>query len=170
MGKGTASASSTVNGDDVGMIQGSDGARLALESFTAVRIHRQPSQQHLEGHAASEARVLGGVDFAHAALTQGFDDAVVADAGSDQCDAPVNRAVRWQAIIRRIRRAALNRGARVLRHTGSAMPHIARQPCHQDSGCSSPVCPESSQRIASVSPEFGERGGLLRSPEHEEQA
>ncbi len=58
-----------VDGDDVGMIQGSDGARLALESFTAVRVHRQPWRQHLEGHAASEARVLGGVDLAHAALT-----------------------------------------------------------------------------------------------------
>ena len=33
-----------VDGDDVGMIQRSDGARLALESFTAVRVHRQPSQ------------------------------------------------------------------------------------------------------------------------------
>ena len=76
------------------MIQGSDRARLPLESFAAVRVNPQLSQEHLEGHAASEARVLGGVDLAHAALTQGFDDVVVADAGPDQCDAPVSRAVR----------------------------------------------------------------------------
>jgi len=77
-----------INGDDVGMIQGSDSMRLALESFTAVRVHRQLARQHLESHATSESRVLGGVDLAHAALTEGFGDVVVTDAGSDQYVAP----------------------------------------------------------------------------------
>ena len=76
------------------MIQSSDRARLALESFAAVRVHRQLARQQLEGHTASQARVFGGVNLAHAALTQQFGDAVVRDAGPDQCVAPVSRGVR----------------------------------------------------------------------------
>ncbi len=63
----------------VGMVEGGGGARLALEAFEGVGLGGELFRQELEGHGAPEPRVLGLVDDAHAPAAQLLDDAVVGE-------------------------------------------------------------------------------------------
>jgi len=55
---------------NVGMIQGGNGARFALEALFEFRIVGEMSRQDLDGHRAVEARIASAIDFAHATCTQ----------------------------------------------------------------------------------------------------
>ena len=65
------------DGDDVGVIEGGDGAGFALKTGEAVGIARHIGRQNLEGDVAVEFGVGGAIDLAHAAGAEGADDAVV---------------------------------------------------------------------------------------------
>ena len=56
-----------VDGEDVRVIQGGDGARLALEEGEAGGVGGDLLRQDLDRHLATQARVASSVDLAHAA-------------------------------------------------------------------------------------------------------
>ena len=66
-----------VDGDDVGMVEASGGARLELEPPQVVGAQERVEREDLEGDAASEGHLLGLVDEAHAAAADRADDAEV---------------------------------------------------------------------------------------------
>jgi hypothetical protein len=66
-----------VNRDDIRVVEGGDGTRFTFESRPAVGIARRLVRQDLERDLASELRVFGQVDFAHAAGAQRAQDAIV---------------------------------------------------------------------------------------------
>src|SRR5262249_19624819 len=59
-------APDVVEGADVRMVQGGDGARFALEALTRLPVDGKVWRQHLDRDLAAKARVLGAVDLAHA--------------------------------------------------------------------------------------------------------
>src|SRR5262245_47004888 len=59
---------------DVGMIQGSDGLRLTMESRDAIGILRMRGRQNLDGDLSIELGVLGSVDLAHATCPEQIKD------------------------------------------------------------------------------------------------
>ncbi len=72
-----------VDGDDVGVVEGGDGLRLALEALAAFVIHAERRRQHLERDLTVQLLVLGGIDLAHAAAAELPYDAVMAEGGAD---------------------------------------------------------------------------------------
>src|SRR5262249_45355336 len=60
----------SVDRRDVGMIQGSQQPRLALEPCQPLRIARKGLRQNLDRHVASEHGIGGAVHLPHAALAQ----------------------------------------------------------------------------------------------------
>ncbi len=67
---------------DVRMVEPGHRARLALEPGQAVGITRHRIGKHLERHLASEPRVAGAIDLAHAARAEGRENCVGAEAGT----------------------------------------------------------------------------------------
>ncbi len=63
-----------VDREDVRVVQGRDGARLALESTQAVLVVGAAFGQHLQRHVPVQPRVAGAVDLAHAPLADGSHD------------------------------------------------------------------------------------------------
>ena len=68
-----------VNRDDARMVERGDGTRFALESRAAVGVACGLVSEDLQRHLASELRVLGQVDLAHAARAQRAQDTVMRD-------------------------------------------------------------------------------------------
>ncbi len=68
--------------DDVRVVEGGDGAGLALETGEALRVVGEVRGQHLEGDLAPELRVDGAIDLAHAARAERGDDLVVTETGA----------------------------------------------------------------------------------------
>jgi hypothetical protein len=64
---------------EVGMIQRGDRLRLPLEAQRQARIASHACREHLDGDAAVQPRVGGGVDLAHAAGAKGRFDGVRAE-------------------------------------------------------------------------------------------
>jgi hypothetical protein len=69
--------------DDVRVIEGRGGARLALEPFTPVRVAREGRRQHLQCDASSEPDVVGEVYLAHSTGAEQTLDAIVTELRSD---------------------------------------------------------------------------------------
>ncbi len=61
-----------VNGDDVRMIEGGGGQRLALEPFAAIAIAGELARQHLYRDSTLQAGIVGEVDLAHTAFPEQF--------------------------------------------------------------------------------------------------
>ena len=72
-----------VNGHDVGMAEGGDGAGLTLEAFEPIRVGCHLLGQHLERHLAPQLGVLGEIDLPHAARTELVQDLVVGELAAD---------------------------------------------------------------------------------------
>ena len=71
-----------VDGEDVGVVEGGDGAGLELEALEAVGVGGDVVVEDLEGDVAAEAGVAGAVDLAHAAGPEQLDDLVRPEADS----------------------------------------------------------------------------------------
>ncbi len=67
---------------DVGMIEGAEHLRLALEPRQSVRVVGQQTRQHLQCDVAIELRVPGPIHLSHAAFANQADNFVGADAGA----------------------------------------------------------------------------------------
>jgi hypothetical protein len=70
-----------VDGDDVGMIQGGDRSRFALESLAPFGIGGGVGRQQFEGDVALQFRIACAIDLAHAAFAEERQDFVVREAG-----------------------------------------------------------------------------------------
>ena len=68
-----------VGADDVGMVEGGDGAGLAVEAFQRGGVVGLGGGQHLDGHPAAHQLVLAEVNAAHAAGAEAFEHLVAAD-------------------------------------------------------------------------------------------
>jgi hypothetical protein len=66
-----------VNRDDVGVVQGRGGFGFLYEAQPVLGVGVSVGRQDLDGDQTIQVRVTGFVDFAHAALAQLLDDAVV---------------------------------------------------------------------------------------------
>ena len=71
-----------MNGDDVRMVQRRGGAGFTLEALDAIGIGRQVAANHLDRDGASETRVAGPVDLAHATCAEQRKDLVRAKASA----------------------------------------------------------------------------------------
>ena len=79
--------------DDVRVIEGCDGERLARESLAASGIGGGERGQHLQRDIAAEARVVRPIDLAHPAGTQRAHNFVRADTCTCGEHAHVNSTV-----------------------------------------------------------------------------
>jgi len=68
---------------DVGMVEGGDGAGLALEARAQVRVRGQVFREDLDGYGAVQARVARLVHLAHAACAEAVQDLVGTESRSD---------------------------------------------------------------------------------------
>ena len=68
-----------VDGEDVGVVQGGDGAGLALEAAQPLGVGGGIGREDLEGDLAPETGVAGPVDLPHAPGAEGREDLVRAD-------------------------------------------------------------------------------------------
>ena len=75
-----------MDGDDVRVIQRSDGLGLALEASPALRVGGHLARQGLQRNPAVEARVFGDPDLSHPALAQGGDNLIVAELLADHAE------------------------------------------------------------------------------------
>ena len=73
-----------VDGDDVGMVEGRHGGRLATETLETFPHASELGWKCLDGDAAPEPSVAGLVDHAHAARAELGDHLVGTDPGADQ--------------------------------------------------------------------------------------
>ena len=64
---------------DVGVVEGGEYARLALEPDETIGIACKRVRQDLECHFATESRITSAIDLAHATGTDEGDDLVVAE-------------------------------------------------------------------------------------------
>jgi hypothetical protein len=71
-----------VDGKDVGVVEGGEGAGLALEAAQPLGVGGGVLGEDLEGDLAAEAGVAGPVDFPHAPGAEGCEDLVRADAAA----------------------------------------------------------------------------------------
>jgi hypothetical protein len=106
-----------VDGEDVRVIQGGDGARLALETRDALRVGDEVGGEDFEGHAAAEPFVAREVDLAHAARAERALDAVDPEPAADErrAAAAFGRGLARQSARRHAHRRALDevRGPRL---------------------------------------------------------
>ena len=72
-----------INGDDVGMIGGRGGARLAFEALDQLRVRRELQGEEFERNAAVELRVVGQINLAHPAHSEQREDVIMTDAPPD---------------------------------------------------------------------------------------
>ena len=70
------------DGEDVGVIERSRGARFLLESLETVAVLRKRRRQHLDGDVAAEPRVAGAVHLAHRPRPQQGNDLVGTESGA----------------------------------------------------------------------------------------
>ena len=91
-----------VDGDDVGVVQGGDRPGLALEALPPVAVRGEFRRQDFQRDPASELRVVGEKDLAHAAFAQPFEDAVVPECGADHRFLGVKRRHAGQTGLRRV--------------------------------------------------------------------
>jgi len=75
-------AADIVDAADVGVVQGRNGASLALEAGTQIGIASDLTRQDLDGNRSIEACVAGSVNLAHAAGSEGGDNLIRAEAGA----------------------------------------------------------------------------------------
>jgi len=66
-----------VDGQDVGVIEPSDGLGLTGEAHSKARLVGKVGWQHLEGHVAIQRRLVGFVHRGHAPLANLLDDAIL---------------------------------------------------------------------------------------------
>ena len=78
-----------VNSDDVGVVEGSDGLRLALEAADPLGVVGHARRQRLESDLTVQARVVGHIHGAHPATPQALDDVIVPDNTADFHDAAI---------------------------------------------------------------------------------
>lgn len=71
-----------MEGDDVGMIEGGDGTRFALETVEPGGVG-EGFGEHLEGDLALEPGVEGEVDLPHSAGAEKAEHAIVGEGGAD---------------------------------------------------------------------------------------
>ena len=71
-----------VHTENVRVVQRAGGARLLLEPPQPLGIGRERGGKHLDGDLASETRVVGTIDLAHAAGAERSDDFVRAETRS----------------------------------------------------------------------------------------
>ncbi len=71
-----------VDGEDVGVVEGGDGAGLALEAAQPLGVGGGIVGEDLEGDVAPEAGVAGPVDLPHTSGAEGCHDLVRADAAA----------------------------------------------------------------------------------------
>src|SRR5262249_53787333 len=72
----TALRADVIDGDDVGMIEGGDGAGFALEAGLPLRVSGSGVGQDLERYVAPEPRIARTVDFSHPARAERSDDLI----------------------------------------------------------------------------------------------
>jgi hypothetical protein len=65
----------------VRVVQRCDGSGLAGEALEAHRVARDLGMEHLQGDVPAESRVVGAIDFAHAARAELSEHFVRADPG-----------------------------------------------------------------------------------------
>src|SRR5438034_8622161 len=65
---------------DVRMLERRDGARLALEAITELRVGSELSRQHLDRNGPVQRRVARAIDLAHPARPERREDLVRAEA------------------------------------------------------------------------------------------
>ncbi len=58
------------------MVEHPGGARFLFEAHQPLAIARDEPRQHLDGHIAAEARVLGAIDGAHSTLADHLNNAI----------------------------------------------------------------------------------------------
>ena len=68
-----------VNRADVRVVERRGAARLTLEAVKARRVAHEGGRQDLHRDLAAEASIPGEVDLAHAAMTERFQDLVIAE-------------------------------------------------------------------------------------------
>jgi hypothetical protein len=68
---------------DARVAESGGGAGLALETLLRLVTREEPLRQELQGHAATQARVLGPVDDTHAATAELLENAVMGDGLAD---------------------------------------------------------------------------------------
>ena len=85
----------TVNRGDVGMVQGGEQARLALQPGDALRIAGQRRRQHLDGDLSMQPRIERAIHLAHAARIERPEDAVRPELGVRR-PSPALRGSRWR--------------------------------------------------------------------------
>jgi hypothetical protein len=73
-----------VDGTDIRMIERRRGACLTLEPFQRLRICGHVLGKKFQGHETAELAVFGLIDHTHAAATEFFHDAVLANRLADQ--------------------------------------------------------------------------------------
>jgi hypothetical protein len=92
-----------VEGDDVRVIQGRDGAGFSLEAREAIGIASHFRRKDFERYGAAELGVHGAIDFAHAAGADGSGDFVMGKRAADQGAPPGCRADGgWDFIAQRM--------------------------------------------------------------------
>ena len=89
-----------VDRDDVGVVEGRGGPRLAGEAFPPPAAGGGVGVHDLDGHGAIEARVAGAIDDSHPSFAQLLEDLVVGDVPADHAEPSGVR------VVRRIRVAA----------------------------------------------------------------
>ena len=77
-----AGLADVVEGEDVGVGEGGDGTRFALEASEDLVIVREVVGEDLDGDVAAEAAVARAVDLAHSAGAEGGEDLVRTEAGA----------------------------------------------------------------------------------------
>src|SRR5947207_14647651 len=68
-----------MDGADVGMVQGGEDLRLALEAGQTFGVGRKDLRQDLEGHIAVQFRITRAIHLAHATAPEGADDFIRAE-------------------------------------------------------------------------------------------
>ena len=71
-----------VHGRDAGVVQGGEGAGLALEAGDAVLVLEELLRQDLDGDVPLELRIAGPIDLSHAPGTERGEDLVRSEAGA----------------------------------------------------------------------------------------
>ena len=90
-----------VNRRDVGVVQRSQGLRLALEAREALAVGGKRRRQHLDRHLATQPRVGGAPHLPHPALAQLGADLVGAEASAHHRAPPITASPRRRRACRR---------------------------------------------------------------------
>src|SRR4030095_15152651 len=86
-----------VNRDDIGMIQGSEGPCLELETFSFLPTRRQLRRQNLDGNFTLEPQIPGPIHLTHSSGPNPREHLVVGEFSTDH---PNGSSLRRHAILR----------------------------------------------------------------------